>query len=255
MKSMHPRLLEKGEAMSRPLIVAHRLQSGTGNGLENAHSSLARVADAGADLAEIDIRLSLDRQPVGLHDAMLGRTTRGRGWVGLWPSAALRRLPLTHGSGERIPLLRSLLTDLPRSLELALHLKDRRALQPVLRMIERFNLTARIWLWLERAADVRTATAALPGIRCTLLRPGSWDEPLRSSYFADAQECGACGVSLQPGAIDAEVIAHAAAHDLLVFTRIDHDDTIGNLIQAGVGGVITDDPASTRQMVDLCALP
>ncbi|MGI8406603.1 MAG: glycerophosphodiester phosphodiesterase [Thermomicrobiales bacterium] len=121
-------------------------------------------------------------------------------------------------------------------------------------MIERFNLTARIWLWLERAADVRTAIAALPGIRCTLLRPGAWDAPLRATYFADAQKYGASAVSLQLGAIDAEVIAQAAAHDLLVFTRIDNDDTIGQLIRTGVGGVITDDPARTRQMVDLCTM-
>lgn len=240
--------------MSRPLIVAHRLRSGrgAGDGLENARSSLARVAAASADLAEVDIRLSLDRQPVVLHDAMLGRTSRGRGWVGLWPSAALRRLPLKHGSGERISLLESLLADLPGDLELALHLKDRRALYPVLRSIERFKLTSRIWLWLENAADVRRACAILPGIRCTLLRPGSWDEPLRATYFADAQRCGACGVSLQPGAIDANVIVQARAHDLLVFTRIDNDDTIGQLVLAGVGGVITDDPARTRRAIDEC---
>lgn len=61
-------------------------------------------------------------------------------------------------------------------------------------------------------------------------------------------------MSLQLGAIDAEVIAQAAAHDLLVFTQIDNDDIIGQLIRTGVGGVITDDPARTRQMVDLCTM-
>jgi len=240
----------RGDPMPRPLIVAHRMMGA--NGLEHARSSLVRLADAGADMAEIDIRLSLDRQPVVLHDATLGRTSRGRGWVRLWPSAVLGRLPLTNSSGERIPLLGSLLTDIPESLdfEIALHLKDRGALRPVLRTIDRLNLTTRVWLWLERAGDVQRARAVLPGIRCTLLRPGSWDEPLRSRYFADARDCGADGVSLQPGAIDANVIARATAHGLLVFTRIDDDDRVDHLIRNGVSGLITDDPARTRQTVD-----
>lgn len=117
-------------------------------------------------------------------------------------------------------------------------------------MLERFKLTSRTWLWLERATDVRRACSVVPGIRCTLLRPGSWDEPLRTTYFSDAQNCGACGVSLQPCAIDATVIAQARARDLLVFTRIDNDDAIGQLILAGVGGVITDDPAATLRAID-----
>ncbi len=103
--------------------------------------------------------------------------------------------------------------------------------------------------WLERSSDVRRARAALPTLRCTLLRPGSWAEPLRSMYFTDAQQCGAKGVSLQPGAIAPDVVAQAKDHGLVVFTRIDNVDHIGTLVQSGVGGLITNDPTGTRGTV------
>lgn len=234
--------------MTRPLIVAHRMMSG--EGVENARSSLGRLVAAGADMAEIDIRLSLDRKPVVLHDAMLGRTTRGRGWIGLWPAAAIRRLPLRSVPQERIALLSDILGGLPAGLEIALHLKDRRALRPVLRQIDRLGLAARTWLWLERMADVRIARAALPDARCTLLRPAAWREPQRSAYFADAQGCGARGVSVQPGAIDAGVVAQGARHGLTLFTRIDTTERLDHLVRAGIGGIITDDPSGARAVVD-----
>ena len=234
--------------MTRPLIVAHRMM--TGDGIENARSSLERLVAAGADMAEIDIRLSLDRKPVVLHDAMLGRTTRGRGWIGLWPAAGIRRLPLRAAPGERVSLLSDILGALPSGLEIALHLKDRRALRPVLRQIGRLGLAPRTWLWLERVADVRTARAVLPEIRCTLLRPDAWREPERSSYFADAQRCGARGVSVQPGAIDAGVVAQGGRHGLTLFTRVDDTDPLDHLMRADVGGIITDDPAGARAAVE-----
>ncbi|MGB3306502.1 MAG: glycerophosphodiester phosphodiesterase family protein [Thermomicrobiales bacterium] len=234
--------------VTRPLIVAHRMM--TGDGIENARSSLGRLVAAGADMAEIDIRLSLDRKPVVLHDAMLGRTTRGRGWIGLWPAAAIRRLPLRSVPQERVSLLSDILGALPAGQQIALHLKDRRALRPVLRQVDRLQLVAQTWLWLDRVADVQIARAALPEIRCTLLRPAAWREPQRSSYFADAQRCGARGVSVQPGAIDAGVVAQGARHGLTLFTRIDATDRLDHLLRAGVGGIITDDPAGVRAAVD-----
>ena len=74
--------------MTRPLIVAHRAM--TPGAIENTRTAIARAAEAGADLVELDVRLTLDRQPVVIHDAFLRRmeeyaafldALEPRGWV------------------------------------------------------------------------------------------------------------------------------------------------------------------------------
>ena len=232
--------------MTTPKIIAHRVL--TPGAIENARSSLAMVESAGADLVEMDVRLSLDRRPFVIHDALLGRMTHGRGWIRLWPSFALRRLRLKHaGNGERLATLRAMLEAMPPGLQPALHVKDRGALRPVLRTVKRHGDPGTTWLWLERPEDVFTATRKNPEIRCTLLRPGGWTLTARRSYFLDAQRSGARGVSIPWGAITPELIVHAHQHHLQVFSRVDNPNALPALVASGIDGIITEDPGGMAQ--------
>lgn len=242
--------------MTRPLIIAHR--GLTPGAVENSRSAIPLAAGAGADMIELDIRLNLDRQPVVVHDWWLRRTTsRGRGWVDLIPSPLLTRMRLRgmNGEVERIPLLRTMLRAWPRGVELALHLKDRWALHPVLRLIRHTGDPARTWLWLERASDVHTATRALPEVRCTLLRPGARTDRARARYFSEAQFAGASAVSIPWSAVTEDVVRLAHQHSLLVFSleRVDH--SFPTPVLAGLDGIITADPAATRERLDKMIAP
>ena len=156
-----------------PLIVAHRAL--TPGAVENARSAIRIAAATGADLIELDIRLTLDRQPVVLHDAFLRRATRARGWVRLWPAPVLGRIPLRNSdAGDRVTSLRRVLAEFPSGVQPALHLKDRAALAPVLKAIGRHGNPGRTWLWLEHPADVTRARRRFPELRVTLLRPAGW---------------------------------------------------------------------------------
>ncbi len=232
--------------MRQPLIVAHRAL--TPGATENARSAIALAAASGADLIELDIRLTLDRQPVVLHDAFLRRATRGRGWVRLWPSFALTRLPLRQApGGDRVSSLRSILEDFPGAAQPALHVKDHAALPGVLRAVDRFGDPGRTWLWLERPRDVYLATRALPELRVTLLRPDAWRPEVRDAYFREAQWVGAAGVSVPWGILDRDLILHAHRHQLLVFSRLERIDTLASRLAAGLDGVITNDPGAVRR--------
>ena len=236
--------------MTQPLIVAHR--SLTPGATENARSAIALAAQSGADLIELDIRLTLDRQPVVLHDAFLRRATRGWGLVRLWPSFALARLPLREAEpGDRVSLLRSILADFPVGAQPALHLKVRSALPTVLRTIARYGNPGRTWLWLEHPQDVYTASRTLPELRVTLLRPAGWMPHSRQSYFEEAQWVGAAGVSVPWGVIDDVLVEHAHRHHLLAFSRLERMDTLTSRLEAGVDGVITDDPRAVRQHLNM----
>jgi glycerophosphoryl diester phosphodiesterase len=229
--------------MTRPLIVAHR--SLTPGATENALSAIGAARQAGADLVELDVRLTLDRQPVVLHDAFLRRSTKGRGWVRMWPSFAIYRLPLrdTPG-GDRVSGLKSVLEGFPEDVQPALHLKDRAALPSVLKLISRHGRPNHTWLWLEHPKDVYTASRRLPELRITLLRPAGWTLANRQRYFEEAQWFGASGVCVPWGVIDPDLIDHAHQHQLHVFSSLERLQDVRGHADMGLDGIITDDPAA-----------
>lgn len=235
--------------MPRPLIVAHRAM--TPGATENSRLALALAATSGADLIELDIRLTLDRRPVVLHDAFLGRSTRGRGPVRLWPSFAITRLPTRGGPPrDRIAALDAVLREFPEGVQVALHLKDRAALPAVLKAISRHGEAGRTWLWLERPKDVHRATRTLPELRVTLLRPAGWLPHARQTYFEEAQWAGAAAVSVPWEVVDEGLVQHAHRHRLLVFSRLERMDTLPSRLQAGLDGVITTDPGAVLRHLD-----
>jgi glycerophosphoryl diester phosphodiesterase len=238
---------ERPSMFGPPLIVAHRAM--TPGAVPNTVGAIASAARAGADLIELDVRLSLDRRPVLVHDALLGPSTTGRGWVRLWPSLALRRLHLLDDQALTISLLEEALSAVPPGVQLALHLKDRAALGTALGHIRRTRLAGCTWLWLEHPSDVRRATRSLPDLRVTLLRPDGWHGAGRERYFTEGQWAGANGVSLPAGKITAAMVKEAHQHQLRVFTRIDSPVQAPGLASLGVDGFITSDPAGTRALL------
>ncbi|MGN1402226.1 MAG: glycerophosphodiester phosphodiesterase [Bacillus sp. (in: firmicutes)] len=63
----------------KPWIVAHRGASGTCP--ENTLAAFRKAINCGADLIELDVRLTKDGQLAVIHDATLERTTNGQGNV------------------------------------------------------------------------------------------------------------------------------------------------------------------------------
>ena len=227
--------------MHHPLIIAHRARSQ--RGIENARTSLQLAADEGADIIELDVRLTLDRKPVILHDAMLGRTTNRRGPIRLIPSPLLNRVRLfNHDELEHIPSMRDVMSIAPESAQLAFHLKSRGAIGPVLQTIRKHGTPGKIWLWTDQMDDIYFATREIPELRCTLLRPAAWTPGRRGEYFRHAQASGARAVSVPSGAVSPELVFQAHQHHLAVFSRIDHVGLLPDLIENGLDGAITSDP-------------
>ncbi len=75
-----------------------------------------------ADAIEFDVRFSLDRVPIIIHDATLERTTNGKGFVAKQPFQELQKLDA--GKGFRIPSLEEVLS-LFKGKTLAVEIKDR----------------------------------------------------------------------------------------------------------------------------------
>ncbi len=118
--------MDRLAATRRPLIVAHRGSSGSAP--ENTLAAFRQAVADGADMIELDVRLSRDGELVVLHDRTVNRTTNGRGKV--WDLTRDELKALDAGSwfgrrfaGERIPFLTDVLDVLPSDLPINIEVK------------------------------------------------------------------------------------------------------------------------------------
>ena len=107
---------------------------------ENSREGVAFAAGAGADVVEIDLRLSRDRVPVLSHDPFTFRTTWWPLVVGWTPSSWLTRLRL-RDSHETLPAFADILAVLPDGVDLAVDVLPS-SVRPVLRALARAGATA-----------------------------------------------------------------------------------------------------------------
>jgi glycerophosphoryl diester phosphodiesterase len=96
------------------LVVAHRGASSTTP--ENTLPAFEEAARAGADVVELDVRLTRDRVPVVLHDPDVSATTDGAGQVHTLTVQEVKRLD-AGGGGSRaeVPTLEEALRVIDRS--------------------------------------------------------------------------------------------------------------------------------------------
>ena len=84
--------------MTYPRIVGHRGAAALAP--ENTLAGFRKAAEAGAEMVELDAKLSADGIVICHHDNVLGRTSTGEGPVAEQSFAALRALDA--GNGQRI---------------------------------------------------------------------------------------------------------------------------------------------------------
>lgn len=106
---------------ARP-VIGHR--GASGGFPENTILAFREALAMGADALELDVRVSQDGVAMVIHDALLDRTTDGRGPVAGLSVAALRQLDA--GRGERIPTLDTVLEELA-GVPLIVEVKEERA--------------------------------------------------------------------------------------------------------------------------------
>lgn len=240
-------MVDRSTAENSVLIVAHRaLAEGVP---ENSVAGIRRARDVGANLVEIDVRRSLDGVPYLLHDRTLTRTTTGRGPIRLLPSRYLGAVRLKDG-GEPLPTLAAALQALPDGVSPALHLKDQGSLRAAAREIQRAGMEAITWLWLHGAASTRLAQQLMPSARVTLLEAGAKTLPEWERHLDTARSAGATGVSIPWDDLSPALLQEINRRGLRSFS-LNHDTgDILNMIQLGLMGIITDDPAATRAVID-----
>lgn len=233
------------------LVIAHRGNSARAP--ENTMTAFRMAADAGADMIELDVRLTLDGALAVIHDRRLERTTTGRGPLRRQTRRSLADLDAgswfaRRYAGEQVPLLQEILEALPRSLGINVEAKTdgepgwRKCMVPALAEILRRHAHGRAILvssfnhaLLRRLKvldpSIRTGALAVP-LRDAARRPSSLARSLSVSAFI-------CSRSM----LRKRFVLDAHAHGLQLFVY--GVNTARHLIRPrrfGADGIITNYP-------------
>jgi len=227
----------------RTLNCAHR--GASGQAPENTLGALERAIALGADMAEVDLRLTADGRLALIHDATLERTTSGRGRVadhamaelagldaGSWLDAAWR--------DQRVPELGEALALARGRLRLNPPLKSATApgemLDELLRQLARHDMAAQCVVTSFDADLITELKARAPQVAAgCILGPGA--PPGRA--FDGAGEV----LSAEQSLVDAAFCARAAAAGKAVHVwTVDEPVAMRRFIALGVAAVITNHP-------------
>ena len=244
---------------SPPLVIAHA--GGEGLGPSNTIEALERSLVAGADILDIDLRMTSDGEIVARHDRDVATTTDGRGNVDELTWAALRRLDAAaHWSGApfdhpvQVPSLEEILTRFP-DVTFSLELKQ---VEPSMaaalcEVLARTGSVDRVYLSANDDDAVYEAQAACPPVLIVTTTYADLDL-MRAADEGDSDWCATSPIGQPPyraGRFDAERVetSHRQGMALFVWT-VDDPTVLGELAAAGVDGVYTRRPDVARDVFD-----
>jgi glycerophosphoryl diester phosphodiesterase len=239
-----------------PIVIAHRGASRLAP--ENTISAIKRARALGAKAVEFDVHQSADGEIVVIHDATLGRTTNGKGFVSRAPWSKLRTLDAgswfsKEFTGEPIPRLRDALEALGEDMVAAIEIKTGAAVMVDIRTeLERTGTTDRAIIFSFKPHQIRAAAKIIPDVPSLfLVEPENGDSVYPASIVARAKAMGADMIGLYHRAVEDQIVeaSHNAGLPLFVYT-VDEDSDVRRMVDLGVDGIISNHPRATESRIN-----
>lgn len=230
------------------LVVAHR--TSPLHAPENSLAGIAVAAAHGADLVEVDVRLTRDGQAVLLHDHWPLRVARPRLPVAVkrLRGRTVTRLRIAGGDGERIPRFADAVAALPDGLGIAVDVKDGRSMAAAIGELEAAGRLDRAVLWSTHRDAVAVAAEQAPGVGRAWLH-NTETEAAALQYLDDAVAAGATQVSVMDISLTPAVVAAGHERGLTVFSWVRTLGVQDQVIDAGPDGVVTDWVEEARRRI------
>ncbi len=245
-----------------PAVVAHRGASALYP--ENTLPAFEGAIDAGADLVELDVRLTADGEPVILHDLDVSITTSGRGRVHELTLAEVKQLDASKGRAEsaEVPTLREALELLSGRAGVNIEIKNlpqepsfdspkEAAVEKTLSTLHDVAFSGPVvicsfnWLSIERVRELE------PGIPTGFLTVAAID-PWASLTYVKAKGHSLAlphVVSLDGAGPEFVEAAHTDGVRIGTWT-VDDAATIERLFEMGVDALATNDPGAAIPIRD-----
>lgn len=226
----------------RFLRVGHR--GAAAHAPDNTLLGLRRAAALGADMVEIDVQRTADRQVVLSHDMQL-RDAAGRYWpVGRSTLEELRAIDL--GGGEHIPTFAEAVdTCLDEGLGAYIELKDGGAIPGVLQVLREKSFAGHCIVGSFRPDWLMEVKAAAPQIATSVLFSALGVDPVKLAQAVQANFVHPCWERFPNPSrlLTPEWVARVRAADLgIVCWHEERSEEIAGLGRVGVDGICSDAP-------------
>jgi len=233
------------------ITIAHRGASSVAP--ENTLAAFKEAVGKGADMIELDVRLSSDGAVVVFHDLELTRTTDGSGPVEDLTLAELKRLDAgswfsERFRGERIPTLEEAIQAISSSrIELCIEIKIDKGREELRRelvygtidILDRTCFRDRAVMASFDREAIRVSRAARPEIRAGLIfnKDEVWAECAEESY------AGLDFLSARWNIITAERVAkaHRVGRKVIAWT-VDRNEELSRVLPLSVDAVASNNP-------------
>lgn len=220
--------------LGKPLVIAHRGASAYEP--ENTLRAVERALELGADLIELDVRLSRDGHVVVIHDERVDRTTNGKGYVKDMTLDDLKGLDA--GLGEKIPTLGKVLDLVKGRAGLIVEIKAPEAVEKVVQTIEEKRMVREAIVSSFDPHAVKRVKELNSDIKTCVLCSFHPLEAIRLTLKARAEI-----LYLDHRYIDTDAVVEAHKHGLTIYSwATDDPNEAKRLIKIGVDGITTNKP-------------
>ncbi|MDO8805250.1 MAG: glycerophosphodiester phosphodiesterase family protein [Elusimicrobiota bacterium] len=234
-------------------VIGHR--ANTGNNPENTLAGIRQAFDLGADLVEVDVRLSASGVPVLMHDEDVRRTTNGSGPVTEKTLGELKALDAgswfdRRYAGEKIPTLAEALREAKGRGKLFLDVKGL-DMGRYIKMALKEAGVGQDAVWLSQGSSLDAAAnyrKHVPG--APVVWEGTPPAAPTAELFDSLKQKGFAGFDIDYALVTKEFIdaAHSAGMFVSVYTVLDTANML-RMIKLGVDAMETDYPAELNALL------
>ena len=240
-----------GSAGSRPLVIGHR--GASAHATENTLAAFRRARADGADGVELDVAQCLTGEVVIFHDDTLARLAGRPEAIGHLSLAALREVRLT-GGGESIPTLDEALEELDTMLvnveiKVPITSPGHALAEATAAVLRRHATGTRALVSSFHPVALALFRVRAPSVPTGLLFGPEQSKPLREAWSRKALR----PLALHPSkdlASERTVGAWRREGYAINVWTVDGVEQVSRVAALGVDGIITNDPAATRAILE-----
>lgn len=243
--------------LPHPTIFAHRGSSAYAP--ENTVAAFDLAYRQGADAIELDAKLTVDGHVVVIHDQTVDRTTGASGRISELSLAELRELDVgsyfdVSFQGERIPTLDEVFEVIGQQIYINVELTNYASIfdalpDNVAKLVQKHNLSKRVLFSSFNPFALIRIRRILPETSIALLALPGKRGALARSWVGNLLSYQALHTKYSDVDTDLLVKTHSRMCQLNAYT-VNQEEDIRHLISIGIDGIITDDPALARRVLD-----
>jgi len=220
--------------LGKVLIIAHRGASAYEP--ENTLRSVKKALELGADMVEVDVRANRDGHIVVMHDAVVDRTTNGKGYVKDMTLKELKRL--NAGLGEHVPTLQEVAPLIRGKAQLVVEVKVLGIEKKVLQILKENEMDRQALITSFYHPILKRVKELNPSVQTGLIIAS---RPMKAAQLAlDANSNALFPKHIY---VDQQMVKEAHRHGLAVYPwTINILSEIEPLIKIGVDGIVTNKP-------------